>query len=112
MPSDYIKTNTCASLSSSSLDSLLHVKITGLALQEYLIEQMKKVVEFWCNAKNQCRQNKNKQKKYKEHSSTENKGVCFDINAINLSDSDNSCSSSTSSSGDEVENETTKDSSF
>ena len=32
---NYIKTNALASLSSSSLNSLLHIKVTGLALQEY-----------------------------------------------------------------------------
>ena len=43
---NYIKTNMCASLSSSSLNLLLHVKVAALALQEYHNEHVEKAVEF------------------------------------------------------------------
>ena len=58
----YIKTNTRASLSSSSLNLLLRVKVTSPALQEYHNEQMK-VVGFWYNVKNRRTQNKKKRQK-------------------------------------------------
>ena len=99
---NYIKTNTRASQSSSSLNSLLHVKVTGPALQEYHNEYVEKVVKFWYNANNQIKQNKRKRKKYKQRSGTKNKRICFDIDALSLPDSGDSCSSSTSSSGDDM----------
>ena len=40
---NYIKTNTRASLSSSFLNSLLRVKVTGPALQEFHNENVEKV---------------------------------------------------------------------
>ena len=43
---NYIKTNMCAILCSSSLHILLHVKVTALALQEYHNDHVEKVVEF------------------------------------------------------------------
>ena len=49
---NYIKTNTHASLSSSSLNSLLRVKVTGPTLKKYHDEHVEKVVELWYNAKN------------------------------------------------------------
>ena len=58
----YIKTNTRASLSSSSLNLLLRVKVTSPALQEHHNEQMK-VVGFWYNVKNRRTQNKKKRQK-------------------------------------------------
>ena len=53
---NYIKTNTHASPSSSSLNSLLRVKVTGPTLKKYHDEHVEKVVELWCNAKNQLTQ--------------------------------------------------------
>ena len=49
---NYIKTNTLTSLSRSSLNSLLHINVTGPALQKYHNEHVEKVVEFWYNTKN------------------------------------------------------------
>ena len=100
---NYIETNTCASLLSSSLNSLRHVKVTAPVLQEYHNEHVEKAVEFWYNAKNQRVQNKKKQKKYKQCSRTKNKHICFDLDALSSSNIDDSCSSSTSISGDERE---------
>ena len=44
-----------------------------------------------------------KRKNNRQGFCTKNKRICFDVNAPSLSDSDNSCASSTSSSGDEWE---------
>ena len=46
-------------------------------------------------------QNKKKQKK--QRSGTKNKHICFDKDALSLSDSGDSCMNSTYSSGDEEE---------
>ena len=77
------------------------VKVTGLALQEYQNENVEKVVEFWYNAKNWSTQTKKKQKNNKLRSGTKNKRICLDLDALSLSDSDDSWASSTSTSGDE-----------
>ena len=58
----YIKANTRASLSNTSLNLLLCVKVSGQVLQEYHNKHVE-VVGFWYNAKNRRTQNKKKQKK-------------------------------------------------
>ena len=52
---------------------------------------------------------KKKQKNNKQRSGTKRKRICFDVDALSLSDSDDSCASSASSSGDEGQKSTTKD---
>ena len=86
---NYIKTNMCSSLSSSSLNFLLHVEVTALAIQEYHNEHVEKAVEFWQSAKNWHMQNKKKPK------NISNKHISFDINTLSLSDSYDSCLRST-----------------
>ena len=59
---NYVKTNICASISWSSLNSLLHVKVVGQTLQDYHNKHVEKVLELRYNTKNRHKLNKKKKK--------------------------------------------------
>ena len=90
-----IKTTLRNRLTNDSLNSMLHINISGLSLQSFHDEHLEKYVNYWFNAKNR---RLSQRKLYKKRKSKKTKGSHF-----NISDISSECKSSTNSSASEDE---------
>ena len=81
---------------------MLHVKVTGPALQEYHNEHARKVAEFGITQKIDV-QRLRRNRKIISNVPVQKTNICFDVDALSFSDNHDSCLNSTSSLGDEGE---------
>ena len=76
-----IKTTLINRLTNDSLNSILHINISGLPPQRFHDEHLEKCVNYWFNAKN-CRLSQRKRKLYKKRESKKTKRPHFNISDI------------------------------